>query len=592
MNCGAVYGILEMGGMVGMTEWKGLAGAPGCAAGRVLRLETGQLRPAKQTAEGAQAEIGRLRQAQSRYKAQLAEMLAIAGREKGTESAGILEAYLEIASDPVFFEEVEKLIETEDASAAWALNEKREEMALRFARLEDEYLRQRGDDVNNVCRELMGILQGKAAQRMPLPQNDEGWIVVAEDLTPAETMQLDKKLLRGIATERGGATSHTVILAKNLGVPAAVGLKGALMAAKQGEMALLDGDDGRLILSPNTRQMQLFSEKILFSRERGELYKSAEAQPAQTLDGRALRVCVNLGDGAGKGIHAPKHSDGVGLYRTEFLYLNCKHPPGEEEQYQAYLAVLQPLEGRECTIRTLDAGGDKPAPCLGLAKEENPFLGYRAIRVCLDREELFITQLRAILRASAKGKIRLMFPMIATLEELLQAKESLKKAQKQLKEAGEAFDGAMPVGIMVETPAAVLLCDRLASQVDFFSIGTNDLTQYMTAADRKNEQVQYLLDPCNISVLRAVGMVCEAAQRHGISTAICGEAASDPLLIPLWVGLGVGELSVAPALVGRTKYILSRLNYLELQREAQHILASYGEIDKVRQRLAEISQSV
>ncbi len=565
-----------------MTEWKGTPASPGYGAGRAFLLKQEQLQPAKETAATPQEEAARLRLIRKGYCLRLEELLA--QTDAGPESRAILDAQREMAADDAFFEEAEALMVQENASAAWALEQTRRQTLQMFAALPDEYLRQRGDDVNQVCLDLMRLLEGKSSGVIQLPSPHEDYIVLAEDLSPAETLSLGKKRLRGLATQRGGPSSHTAILAKELGIPAVVGIPGLSQCGVEGKMALLDGEEGLLVLEPNARQMQQFSEKLLFFRERDALYKEAAAQPAKTLDGRGLHVCMNGGQ---EGV-ALSCGDGVGLYRTEFLFLNREKEPTEEEQAEAYLSAVRAAQGKPVTFRTLDAGADKSIPFLGLPKEENPALGLRGIRVCLLHEKMFLSQLRAILRASAEGPVRLMFPMIVTVEELHAAKALLQKAKSQLKKQGQPFADDIPVGIMVETPAAVLLSDRLAPEVQFFSLGTNDLTQYITAADRMSGQ-QGCYNPFNISVLRAANMVCEAAGRFGVEVSICGAAASEPLLIPLWLGIGVQALSVPPGLVGRTKYILSRLDAQQMQKEAQHLLGSFGEVASLRARLEQLA---
>lgn len=565
-----------------MKEYIGVPASPGYGAGRAVVLKLADCEPAREPAQGIEEELAHLRSVRRGYLLELDELLLVA--EAGPESRAILEAQREMAADNAFFDEVEATIRQEKSSAAWALDQCRGQALQAFSRLQDEYLRQRGEDVNQVCRDLLRLLGGKS-HRAALPKLQEDYILLAGDVSPATAISLDKKHLRGLATERGGPTSHTAILAKELGIPAVVGIPGLAECAAEGEMALLDGETGRLTLSPNAQQMRSFSEKLLFYKERTAVYKEAEARPALSLDGRQIRVCVNLG----QELALPSGSDGVGLLRTEFLFLHQQEEPGEEAQYAAYLAAVKAAAGKPVTIRTLDLGADKPAPFLSLPREENPALGCRGIRASLRREEMFLTQLRAILRASAAGPVRVMFPMIVTLEELLAAKALLETAKKQLHKQGQPFAGELPVGIMVETPAAVLLCDRLAPQVQFFSLGTNDLAQYITAADRDNEAMQALCSPFNISVLRAVHMVCEAAARFGAEVSICGEAASEPLLIPLWLGMGVQALSVPPGLVGRTKFILTRLDAQQMQKEAQHLLGSFGEMVPLRARLEQLA---
>jgi len=574
-----------------MIEIKGLGGAPGCAGGRAVVLRGGKLSLEKKTVSDPAAEVESMESGRRSYNEALQKLAEDSRTAHGDESAAIFEAYQEIIQDDVFFGQVKEIILSESVCASYAIETKRAEIEAVFSAVDDDYLKARAVDINNVCRELVGTLQGiTTGDPFENVQGSE-LVIFAEDLTPADTVRLDRTRLKGMVTERGGVTSHTVILAKALGIPAVVGCGPVLDKVKDGESVLVDGAAGLITLSPDADQLLAFSSKSDRAANLKRLYDACRTQPAITRDGVTMRVNVNSGDKESiQSFHAAE-CDGVGLFRTEFLYMGQKDYPSEQFQFEIYKDMAVRTEGKELIIRTLDIGGDKQLDYMDMPVESNPFLGYRAIRLCLDRIEVFKTQLRAILRASAFGNIKIMFPMIVNLEELLRAKALVQECMVELKAEGLAFNTEIALGIMVETPAAVLLSDVLAKHCDFFSIGSNDLIQYTTATDRMNERVQYLYDDCNISVLRAIRMVCENAHAGGIEVGICGETASEPRLIPLWCALGVDELSVAPALVGRTKFLVTQLSKSDILKKTEAILSS-GSIPEAKATLDRILEGL
>jgi phosphotransferase system enzyme I (PtsI) len=570
-----------------MVRIKGLPGAPGCAAGTAVVIAARSLSLDRRTAD-PQAEILALEAARKRYDGILS---SLAAKNPGAGQAAIFEAYREILQDDAFFDGVKELIRSESVCASWAIEQKRAETEAVFLAVEDEYLRARATDVNNVCRELTAEIQGVSSADPFAGAEGENLIVLAEDLTPADTVRLDRARLAGMVTERGGVTSHTVILAKALGIPAVVGAGEFLGRVHTGESVLVDGAAGTADVGADAAAAAAFAAKKKRTDEQKSLFQTYRSKPARSKDGAGVRVNINSGDSESIRTFAVNDCDGIGLFRTEFLYMGQTDYPSEDFQLEVYRDMAQKTAGKELIIRTLDIGGDKQLDYMDLPKEVNPFLGYRAIRLCLDRTEVFLTQLRAILRASVYGDVKIMFPMIVNLEELLRAKELLAEAKGQLDARGERYNRDVPVGIMVETPAAVLLSDQLARNCDFFSVGSNDLIQYTTATDRQNERVQNLYDCCNISFLRAVKMTCDSAHAAGIPIGICGETASEPRLIPLWTAMGIDELSVAPGLVGRTKYIFSRLSRTEMQPVLDQTLAS-GHIPEVKARLDGILKEI
>lgn len=574
-----------------MMQIKGLAGAAGCVAGHAAVFRPSELCLERRAVSDSQVEIDAMEAARARYNETLRRLAGEARAAQGEEGAAIFEAYQVIAEDDYLFDQVKELIRAESVCASWAIEQKRAETEAMFLGVDDPYLQARAADINNVCKEITGELQGVDTGDPFAGLRGEDLIVFAEDLTPADTVRMDRARLKGMVSEKGGVTSHTVILAKALGIPAIVGVGPILDQVVSGQEVLVDGRLGNVVVCPDEEAKAAFRIREEEDGRRRLLFDACKASPARTKDGISVRVNINSGDTESINTFDAGACDGIGLFRTEFLYMGQNGYPSEDFQFNAYRSMAEKNQGRELIIRTLDIGGDKQLDYMDLPQESNPFLGYRAIRLCLDREEVFLTQLRAILRASAFGEVKIMFPMIVNLEELLRAKELLAKAMEELDRRGEAYHKNIPVGIMVETPAAVLLSDVLARHVDFFSIGSNDLIQYTTASDRMNEKVQYLYDSCNLSVLRSIKLVCDNARAQGVDVGICGETASEPRLIPLWCAMGVNELSVAPALVGRTKYIINQISEADMAQEMEAIL-SQGSIPSAQEQLDKILQEL
>ncbi|MBR0598248.1 phosphoenolpyruvate--protein phosphotransferase [Sinanaerobacter chloroacetimidivorans] len=574
-----------------MNLLQGLTGALGCAKGTAVVIDNKTAVVEKKTISNGDDEVSRLKEAKERYFLQLAELEDHAKREVGEKGAGIFAAYREILSDDVFFDKIIDKIKAEKVNAEYAIDVERAEVVALFEQLDDEYLRERATDITNVCMELIGEMQGvKKGIAFDSSMGHE-LIAVAEDLTPADTIKMDKTVLKGIVTETGGVTSHTVILAKTLGIPAVVGLKGAMSEIRTGDEILVFGNEGKVVINPDDKQLTEFESCRELEKKKKKLFETKKGLPAVTLDGKMIKVNVNSGDSDSIASFRCDECDGIGLFRTEFIYMDHKQYPTEDEQFEVYRSMALKNQGKELIIRTLDIGGDKQLEYMDLPKESNPFLGYRAIRICLDRVEVFKTQLRAILRAGVFGDVKIMFPMIVNLEELLRAKEILEETKKDLQAEGIDFKKDIPVGIMIETPAAVMLSDKLAEEVSFFSIGSNDLIQYTTAADRMNERVQSLYDSFNISVLRSIQLVCDNAKKNGVMVGICGEAASESKLVPLWVAMGVDELSMVPSQVGKVKYMIGNLSAAEMKKTLDDVL-NLGRIEEVKSRLADVEKKI
>ncbi len=514
------------------------------------------------------AEIDRFEKSLVQTRLQILEIQNKVAKNLGSKEADIFEAHLQMLDDPNLLNEVFQLIKEQHSNAEYAFHSTAERFAEALLAAEDEYLSQRASDIRDfTARVLDNLLEVKDA--FDLRHISEPCILVSHDLSPSTTAQLDKKLVLGFATDIGGKTSHTAIMARSLGIPAVVGLESASLELDTGDYALLDGYNGLLVVNPTDQTLFQYGQLQQHKASLNEKLTEIQRQPAVTLDGKAIHLSANIEAPADTAAVIQHGADGVGLFRTEFLFINREKLPTEEEQYQAYRQVAQALKPQSVIIRTLDLGGDKFASHLHLAQEMNPFLGWRAIRLCLAQPELFRPQLRAILRASAEGNVKMMYPMISGLDELKQANALVDKYKAELRAEGLPFDENLEVGVMIEIPAAALVADDLARHAKFFSIGSNDLIQYTLAADRTNEKVSYLYEPTHPAIVRLIKLTVDAAHRHGIWVGVCGEIAGDPNLVPLLIGLGVDELSTAPTGVAQIKYMIRRLKLTEAQELAQ-----------------------
>lgn len=570
-----------------MKTIQGIGGSKGYGIGTAVVKRAAALEPANYEVTDFEAEEARFRKAQDECGERMKTLQEETAASLGGEAAEIFSAYQIILRDEAFFGKALARLKTENRNLEFLIFDECEKVVATFAAMDDEYLRERAADIENVCHELirnmMGLEQEFSAELGAL----KDIIIVADDLTPAETVKMDKQGLRGFVIEKGGVTSHTVILAKALAIPAIVGVENACGQIGNLDQLLLDAFKGLVMIGPDDAARNAF--KALADKQNAlrQLYSESAGDVAVTLDGRKVDVNINSGDADSIREFDPCKCDGIGLFRTEFLYMDHSGYPDEETQLATYRDIATRAQGKEVIIRTLDIGGDKQVAYMDFPKEGNPFLGYRAIRLCLDRTDVFHTQLRAILRASAHGNVKIMFPMIVNLEELRAAKACVEKAKDSLRAEKIPFDEDIRIGIMVETPAAVFLSDTLAAEADFFSIGSNDLIQYVTATDRMNERVQHLYDNCNLSVLRAIRIVSENADAAAIPWGICGEVASEELLVPLFVTLGVAELSVVASQVGRVKHLIRRVDCGKLRPEIERILAM-GSIEEARAALGVI----
>ena len=557
----------------GEKVFRGIAVSSGICRGKILVMHRSrrvilrrELKP-----EEIPAEIDRFEKALVQTRLQILEIQHKVTQNLGAKEADIFEAHLQMLDDPNLLNEVFHLIKEEKANAEHAFHSTAERFAEALLAADDEYLSQRATDIRDfTARVLDNLLEVKDA--FDLRHITEPCILVSHDLSPSTTAQLDKKMVLGFATDIGGKTSHTAIMARSLGIPAVVGLEKASLELETGDYGLLDGYNGAIVVNPTDQTLfqygQLQQHKATLTQKLDEIQR----QPAVTLDGKPIHLSANIEDPADTEDVIQHGADGVGLFRTEFLFINREKLPTEEEQYQAYRQVATALKPQSVIIRTLDLGGDKFASHMQLAPEMNPFLGWRAIRLCLAHPELFRPQLRAILRASAEGNVKMMYPMISGLDELHQANALVEKFKAELRAEGQPFDENLEIGVMIEIPAAVLIADDLAKHAKFFSIGSNDLIQYTLAADRTNEKVSYLYQPTHPAIIRLIKLTVDAAHRHGIWVGVCGEIAGDPNMAPLLIGLGVDELSTAPTGVAQIKYMIRRLKLTEAEELAKFAL--------------------
>jgi phosphoenolpyruvate-protein phosphotransferase (PTS system enzyme I) len=557
----------------GEKVFRGIGVSAGVCRGKILVLHRARHIISKREIPDSEIapEAKRFEQSLAQTRKQISEIQRKVVESMGAKEGDIFEAHLLMLEDRVLVEEVIKLIREKKFNAENAFHTVAERYIAALAAVEDDYLRERAADMHDLTmRVLDNLLEVKDA--FDLRHLTEPCILVGHDLSPSTAAQLNKKLVLGFATDIGGRTSHTAIMARSLGIPAVVGLQTIAEELETGDYALLDGYNGTVIVNPTDQTFFEYGQLAKIKASLEEKLREIKTQPAVTLDGKIIHLSANIEDENDIEAVLAHGAEGVGLFRTEFLFINRDSLPDEEDQYKVYRQVAAALKPQPVIIRTLDLGGDKFASHLQLAKEVNPFLGWRAIRFCLAQPELFCAQLRAILRASAEGNVKMMYPMISGLDELNQANALVEKCKTELREKKIPFDEKIEIGAMIEIPSAALIADALAERVKFFSIGSNDLIQYTLAADRTNEKVSHLYEPTHPAILRLIKMTVDAAHKHGIWAGVCGEIAGDPYLTPLLLGLGVDELSCAPPVVAQVKYIIRRLKLTEAQALAEFAL--------------------
>ena len=553
-----------------MTFVKGIAASNGIAIAKAYRLVEPDLTFDKKTIENVNSEVKRFEAAMSKAKSELEAIRDHASNELGPDKAAIFEAHLLVLSDPELISPIEDKIKTDKVNAEVALKETADMFVTMFEQMDNEYMKERAADIRDVTKRVLTHLLG--VQMVNPSMISEEVIIVAEDLTPSDTAQLNRQFVKGFTTNIGGRTSHSAIMARSMEIPAVVGTKTATEEINNGDIVIVDGLKGEVHINPTPELVEQY-------RKIHEEYETQKAEWAKLVnektvsaDGHHVELAANIG--TPKDLKGVKENggEGVGLYRTEFLYMGRDQLPSEEEQFEAYKAVLEGMEGKPVVVRTLDIGGDKELPYLELPKELNPFLGFRAIRLCLEEQGIFRTQLRALLRASVYGNLKIMFPMIATLDEFRAAKALLEEEKQKLVAEGQKVADKIELGIMVEIPSTAVLADQFAKEVDFFSIGTNDLIQYTMAADRMNQRVSYLYQPYSPSILRLVKMVIDAAHAEGKWAGMCGEMAGDEIAIPLLLGLGLDEFSMSATSILKARSQIRNLSKADMQKLAETVL--------------------
>jgi phosphotransferase system enzyme I (PtsI) len=557
----------------GEKVFRGIAVSQGVSRGKVLVLGRAHAAvPKRQISDSEVAEeIGRLERALVQTRKDIQEVQRKVSAGMGAEESGIFEAHLLVLEDRVVMDEVIRMISEQLLNAEHAFHTVAEKYAAQLSRVEDEYMRERATDVRDVMSRILNNLMGRR-EEFDFKKLKEPCIIIGYDLSPSMTAQFDRKYVLGFATDIGGKTSHTAIMARSLRIPAVVGLKTLSNELETGQYVLLDGFNGSVVLNPTDKTLFEYGQIERNQASLEEKLKDIQGSAAVTLDGHRIVLSANVEAADDASDVRANGAEGVGLFRTEYLFINRDTLPTEEEQFEAYNQVATLLKPDPVVIRTVDLGGDKFLSHLALPQEMNPFLGWRAIRYCLQEKGVFRRQLRAILRASVSGNVKMMFPMISGLEELRQANALVDECKAELRTANIAFDENMEVGAMIEIPSAAMVADALGKRLKFFSLGTNDLIQYTMAVDRMNERVAHLYEPTHPAILRLIKMTVDAARRNNIWVGVCGEMAGDPVLTPLLLGLGVNELSAAPPLVPPVKFIIRRLKMDEARALAEFAL--------------------
>lgn len=542
---------------------KGIAASDGVAIAKAYLLVEPDLTFDKnEKVTDVEGEVAKFNSAIEASKVELTKIRNNAEVQLGADKAAIFDAHLLVLDDPELIQPIQDKIKNENANAATALTDVTTQFVTIFESMDNEYMKERAADIRDVSKRVLSHILG--VELPNLSMIDESVVIVGNDLTPSDTAQLNKEFVQGFATNIGGRTSHSAIMSRSLEIPAIVGTKSITQEVKQGDMIIVDGLNGDVIVNPTEDELIAYQDKReRYFADKKELQKLRDADTV-TVDGVHAELAANIGTPNDLPGVIENGAQGIGLYRTEFLYMGRDQMPTEEEQFEAYKEVLEAMGGKRVVVRTLDIGGDKELSYLNLPEEMNPFLGYRAIRLCLAQQDIFRPQLRALLRASVYGKLNIMFPMVATINEFREAKAILLEEKENLKNEGHDISDDIELGIMVEIPATAALADVFAKEVDFFSIGTNDLIQYTLAADRMSERVSYLYQPYNPSILRLVKQVIEASHKEGKWTGMCGEMAGDETAIPLLLGLGLDEFSMSATSILKARRQINGLSKNEM----------------------------
>jgi phosphoenolpyruvate-protein phosphotransferase (PTS system enzyme I) len=557
----------------GEKTFRGIPVSTGVCRGRIVVLGRARQTIASRriAPEEAPEEVNRLEKALIQTRHQITEIQRKVSEAMGAQEGSIFDAHLLVLEDRTLLDEVIRVIQDRKINAEQAFHTVADRFIAAVSAADDEYLRERAADIRDVTARVLNNLLGLEAEA-DVRHLKEPCIIIAHDLTPSDTAQMEKRNVLGFATDVGSKTSHTAIMARSLRIPAVVGLKDISQQVTSGQYVLLDGHNGVLIVNPTDQTLFEYGQLIVRQATWEQRLRDLLPEPAVTLDGHRVLLNANIEQAADAEQVRANGAEGVGLFRTEYLFLNRDNLPGEEQQYQAYREAAAKLNPLPVVVRTLDLGGDKFLAHMQLPTELNPFLGWRAIRICLQEPDLFRAQLRAILRASAEGNVRVMYPMISGLEELKEANAALEKYKAELRRENIPFDEKLQVGAMIETPSAAIVADSLAKHVSFFSIGTNDLIQYSLAVDRLNEKIAHLYEPTHPAIVRLIKATVDAGHRRNIRVSVCGEMAGDPVLVPLLLGLGVDELSTAPSLVPAVKFLIRRLKLSEAREVAAFAL--------------------
>lgn len=557
----------------GEKVFRGIPVSAGVCRGKILVI--GKSNPSilkrELTDSEVAEEINRLERALVQTRHDLLEVQRKVSEAMGAEQGSIFDAHLLVLEDRTLIDEVLKLIAEEKVNAEYAFHTIAERYAKTLSGIEDDYLRERATDMRDVTARVLSNLMGHQDQ-IDLRHLKEPCIIISHDLTPSSTAQLDRKNVLGFATDIGSKTSHTAIMARSLRIPAVVGLKNASEELEDGQFALLDGFNGVIVVNPTDQTLFEYGQLIRKQVTLQEKLRDVLQKPAVTLDGHRVFLSANIEQAEDAEAVQASGAEGVGLFRTEYLFINRESLPTEEEQYTAYRRAAAALKPQTVVIRTLDLGGDKFLSHLQVPSEMNPFLGWRAIRFCLQEREIFRAQLRAIIRASAEGNVKMMYPMISGLDELIQANSLVEEYKEELRKERIPFDDQLAIGAMIETPSAALVAGSLAKRLRFLSLGTNDLIQYSLAVDRMNEKIAHLYEPTHPAIVRLIKTTVDAAHANKISASVCGEMAGDPVLAPLLLGLGVDELSAAPSVVPQVKFLIRRLKIAEARELADFAL--------------------
>jgi phosphotransferase system enzyme I (PtsI) len=569
-----------------MSNITGIAASNGIAIAKAYILTTPDLSFQKKIVEDPKTEIERLNKALEISKQELEKIKEHARKSVGNEHAEVFSAHLLVLSDPELINPIEDKIKSDKVNAEVALEETANMFINLFESMDNEYMRERAADIQDVTKRVLAQLLGVTFTN-PALINEEV-VVIAEDLTPSDTAQLNKQFVKGFSTNIGGRTSHSAIMARSLEIPAVVGTKTILSDVSEGDMIIIDGIDGKVVINPTDEEMTTYKRKQKEYEEQKTFWAQLKDEPTVTADNVYVELVANIGTPEDVVGVINNGGEGVGLYRTEFLYMGKNELPTEEEQFEAYKSVLEHMGDKPVVVRTLDIGGDKELSYLKLPEEMNPFLGFRAIRLCLERDDIFRTQLRALLRASTYGNLKIMFPMIATLDEFQQAKSILLEEKENLRNEGINVSVHIEVGIMVEIPSTAVMARQFAKEVDFFSIGTNDLIQYTMAADRMNERVSYLYQPYHPAILNLVNNVIEAAHAEGKWAGMCGEMAGDSIAIPILLGLGLDEFSMSATSILPVRTQIKGLSKKEMASYKEQLL-SMNTADEVETFIKEVS---